>query len=102
MREAEGRESEEVAAQSEKEKNRGGELKGSRTDEREREEEEGARPQPVPRLGDEAFWTGSHVGSALYVLKRDVFIRISVGGSGDLASKFEKSKTLAQVALRRL
>jgi hypothetical protein len=68
----------------------------------EKEEERKSPPERVPDLGDEAFWTGSHVGSALYVLKGDVFIRISVGGSGDLASKLEKSKTLAQVALRRL
>jgi hypothetical protein len=66
------------------------------------EEENKSPPQRIPGLGDEAFWTGSHVGSALYVLKGDVFIRISVGGSGDLASKLEKSKTLAQLVLKRL
>ncbi len=74
-----------------------------RKDKRQEEEEERkSPPERVPDLGDEAFWTGSHVGSVLYVLKRDVFIRISVGGSGDLASKLEKSKTLAQGALKRL
>ena len=45
---------------------------------------------------------GRQVGSALYVLKEDVFIQISVGGSGDAASKLEKSKTLAQFILKRL
>jgi hypothetical protein len=39
------------------------------------EEERKSPPERVPDLGDEAFWTGSHVGSALYVLKGDVFIR---------------------------
>jgi hypothetical protein len=68
----------------------------------EEEEERTLPPERVPDLGDEAFWTGSHVGSALYVLKGDVFIRISVGGSGDLANKLEKSKRLAQLALKRL
>jgi hypothetical protein len=68
----------------------------------EEEEERKSPPERVPDLGDEAFWTGSHVGAALYVLKGDVFIRISVGGSGDLASKLEKSKTLAQLVLKRL
>jgi hypothetical protein len=74
-----------------------------RKDKRQEEEEERkSPPERVPDLGDEAFWTGSQVGSALYVLKRDVFIRMSVGGSGDVASKLEKSKTLAQFVLKRL
>src|SRR5207248_7822023 len=34
--------------------------------------------------------------------REDVFIQISVGGSGDAASKLEKSKTLAQFILKRL
>jgi len=63
-----------------------------RKDKRQEEEEEERKspPERVPDLGDEAFWTGSHVGSALYVIKRDVFIRISVGGSGDLASNLRR------------
>ena len=32
------------------------------------EEEEGARPERVNGLGEEAFWLASRVGGALYVL----------------------------------
>jgi hypothetical protein len=66
------------------------------------EEEEGAPPEPVRGVGDEAFWTASRIGGALYVLKRDRFIRISVGGKGDAEAKLKKSKTLARNVLRRL
>lgn len=70
----------------------------------EREEEEGkkAPPQGVPDLGDEAFWMGTQISTALYVLKGHSFIRISVGGAGDQTSKLDKSKKLAQFALKRL
>jgi hypothetical protein len=85
------------------------EKKGERKREREREKEKLAKPEneeeeaqmePVRGVGDEAFWSGSRVGGALYVLKRDRFIRISVGGKGDNQAKLQKSKTLAQKALR--
>jgi hypothetical protein len=66
------------------------------------EEEEGAPPEKVNGLGDEAFWIASRVGGALYVLKKDQFFRISVGGAGDEKSKLKKSKTLAQQVLKRI
>ena len=66
------------------------------------EEEEGAAPEKVKDLGDEAFWMASRVGGALYVLKKDVFFRISVGGAGDERTKLKKSKTLAQQVLKRI
>jgi hypothetical protein len=66
------------------------------------EEEEGAAPEKVNGLGDEAFWIASRVGGALYVLKKDVFFRISVGGAGDEKVKLKKSKTLAQQVLKRI
>jgi hypothetical protein len=68
-----------------------------------REEEEGsAPPKPVRGLGDEAFWTASRFGGALYVLKGQRFIRLSVGGAGDEQTKLTKTETLARAALRRL
>jgi hypothetical protein len=74
--------------------------------ERPREKEEGEEekkgPLVVEGVGDEAFWTGTRVGGALYVLKGDSYLRISVGGAGDQAQKIEKSKTLAEKALKRL
>ncbi len=66
------------------------------------EEEESTPPQKVSGVGDDAFWLGSRVGGAIYVLKGNAYIRISVGGSGDQASKIKKSKTLAQKAIARL
>jgi hypothetical protein len=42
------------------------------------------------------------VGGALYVLKGNNYIRISVGGAGDQADKIRKSKALAQSILGRL
>ena len=66
------------------------------------EEEEGAAPQKVEGVGDEAFWTGNRVGGALYVLKHNAYIRVSVGGAGDQKAKLEKSKALARMALKRL
>ena len=74
---------------------------GARREEGE-EGEEAAKPEKVNGLGDEAFWIGSRVGGALYVLKKDLFFRISVGGAGDEKAKLNKSKTLAQNVLKRL
>jgi hypothetical protein len=56
----------------------------------------------VEGIGDEAFWTGNRVGGALFVLKGNAYLRISVGGAGDQAAKIEKSKTLAASALKQL
>jgi hypothetical protein len=68
------------------------------------EEEEGHRPplKRVEGLGEQAYWSGSRVGGALYTLKKNSIVRVSVGGPGDEAHKMEKSKALAQKALERL
>ncbi len=75
----------------EKDKRRGGE-----------EEEEGAPPQRVTGIGDEAYWINSRVSGALYVLKGNRFIRVSLGGTDDDAARQRKAKTLAQKVLARL
>ena len=73
---------------------------------REREEEgdakEASPPVRVKDLGDEAFWVGSPVGGALYVLKNDLYCRISIGGAGDQKAKLNKSKMLAQKILNKI
>jgi hypothetical protein len=69
---------------------------------RKKEEGEEKEPLKVDGIGDEAFWTGNRVGGALYVLKGNSYIRISVGGAGDQAQKIEKSKALALAVLKRL
>ena len=66
------------------------------------EEKEAAPPERVKGLGDEAFWVASPVGGAIYVLKKDLFFRISVGGPGDQKTKLNKSKLLAQKVLTKL
>jgi hypothetical protein len=60
-----------------------------------------APPEKITSLGDEAFWMGDLVGGALYVLKDNSYIRISVGGANDQASKMKKSKMLAEMILKR-
>lgn len=68
----------------------------------EEEEEEGSPPQKIRGIGDEAYWTGSRVGGALYVLKGHSYVRISIGGAADQATKIKKTKALAAKALARL
>jgi hypothetical protein len=83
-----------------------GEHKSERGKEREKDKgkegEEKGGPQKVEGVGEEAFWSGSRVGGALYVLKGESYVRISVGGAGDQAQKLEKCKTLAGFVLKRL
>jgi hypothetical protein len=69
-----------------------------------RGEEEGEKipPKKIDGVGEEAFWSGSRVGGALYVLQKDYILRISVGGPDDQETKISKSKALAQKALERL
>jgi hypothetical protein len=69
---------------------------------RKEEREESIPPKKIDGLGDESYWTGGRLGGALYVLKNDKFIRISVGGPHKEETKIDKSKALAQKALRRL
>lgn len=71
-------------------------------EERDLGEEKGARPEKIAGVGDDAYWEASGMSGALYVLKKDVVFRISVGGPGDVKSKLDKSKTLAQKALARI
>jgi hypothetical protein len=71
-----------------------------REEREEREEEKGALK--IPGIGDEAFWTGTRVGGALYVLKDNYYIRVSVGGAEEQGQKIEKTKTLAANVLKRL
>lgn len=60
------------------------------------------KPKPVPGVGDGAYWAGNNKSGALYVLKNDKLVRISIGGADDEAMKIQKTKTLAEKALHRL
>jgi hypothetical protein len=97
-RESEGEREKERNKKSEKER----EKEKARDKNREEEEEEAVPPQKIAGVGDEAFWTGSRVGGALYVLKGSSYLRVSVGGAGNQQSKINKSKALARLALKRL
>ncbi len=66
------------------------EKDGARAGKKE-EEEKSAPPQKVNGVGDEAFWMGSRVGGALYVLKGSNYLRISVGGAGDSDENHSKA-----------
>jgi hypothetical protein len=65
-------------------------------------EEEGRKPRRMEGLGEEAYWVGTPITGALYVLERDSFIRISVGGVREEDVRIEKSKALARAILNRL
>ncbi len=55
--------------------------------------------EPIAGLGDAAIWAGNTNAGALYVLKDNAILRISVGGSGE---KLEKTKKLAARALSKM
>lgn len=59
-------------------------------------------PEPVEGLGDEAFWAGNEKIGALYALKGNSYIQLSVGGGDDKSTRLKKSRDLAQVVLSRL
>jgi len=69
---------------------------------REQDEEKGRPPKKMEGIGDAAYWTANRMGGALYVLKSDVFIRISVGGPESEEAKINNCKALAEKALSRL
>jgi hypothetical protein len=71
-------------------------------DEREESDEKKQEPRRLAGLGDEAFWVGDPVTGALYVLRGEVFLRVSVGGSPDQSEKIKRARTLAIYALKRL
>jgi hypothetical protein len=66
------------------------------------EEEGGSPPQKISGVGEDAYWSGNRVGGALYVLTKDAFVRISVGGADNAETKINKSKQLAEKAVSRL
>ena len=71
-------------------------------DERDESDEKKQEPRRLAGLDDEAFWVGDPVTGALYVLRGEVFLRVSVGGSADQSQKIKRATTLAIYALKRL
>jgi len=66
------------------------------------EEAESTRPRMIKGVGEQAYWVGSPMVGALYVLKGDTFLRISVGGVREEAARIQKSVALARLALKHL
>jgi hypothetical protein len=66
------------------------------------EEEEGNPAKRVTGVGDEAFWVGNRISGALYVLKGDSIIRLSLGGEDDQNARMEKTTALARIVVSRL
>ncbi len=60
------------------------------------------KPKSVAGIGDGAYWVGNNKIGALYALKKNKLVRISVGGADDEREKVDKSKVLVEKALRRL
>lgn len=65
------------------------------------EEEKKIPPKKIDGVGDEAYWSGNRFGGALYVLRKDLIIRVSVGGADNEQTKIDKCKALAQKAIDR-
>jgi len=88
-------------ASGEKEKAEKKPLAGSKKQEKE-EDDESTRPRAIAGVGEEAYWVGGPMVGALYVLKGNTFVRISVGGVREESARIEKSVVLARLALKRL
>ncbi len=65
-------------------------------------EKEKTPPRAVQGVGAAAYWTGSSITGALYVLHGNRHIRISLGGPGDANAKIDKAEALAEFILKRL
>jgi hypothetical protein len=90
----------EEEAEKEREKEKAEAARGERR--RGEEEEERRPPKKIEGVGEEAFWSGNRFGGALYVLKKETIVRVSVGGPGDEEKKINSSKALAEKAINRL
>lgn len=60
------------------------------------------KPKPVTGVGDGAYWVGNNKAGALYVLKKDKLVRISIGGPDDEETKIKKTQVLAEKVLKRI
>jgi hypothetical protein len=60
-----------------------------------------SRARPISGVGEEAYWTGNRLAGALYVLKEEAFLRISVGGLNDERARIAAAKALALAAVTR-
>lgn len=67
----------------------------------ERDEDEGeTRTERIAGIGDAAYWSGNEKSGALFVLRKDAVISMSVGGTEDQAARIKKARALAQKVLK--
>ena len=85
-----------------KEKKSAGTEKKSVVERKEQQEEESTRPRAIAGLGEDAYWVGGPIAGALYVLKGNTFLRLSVGGIREESVRIEKSKALARIAIKHM
>jgi hypothetical protein len=81
---------------------RQGETREAPRKDEKREQESETEARSIGGVGDEAFWSGTGVAGALYVLRGNTFIRVSVGGINNERERIETSRQLAVTALARL
>lgn len=91
------REREREKAKEKKEKSAGQPEQG-----REEEEEEGGNAERINGVGEQAYWVKTGPTASLYVLKKNQFLILSIGGGDAEPIKLRKTKALAQQALKRL
>jgi hypothetical protein len=65
-------------------------------------EAESHQPRVINGLGEEAYWVGTPIAGAIYVLVGDRFLRVSVGGVKQESARIEKSTALARAIIERL
>jgi hypothetical protein len=75
---------------------------GKKAQKPEPEDERARKPRRIEGLGEEAYWVGTPITGALYVLQGDTFVRISIGGVGEESVRIEKSKVLARAVVKHL
>ena len=68
----------------------------------EHEKERDTEARLIAGVGEEAYWTGNRFAGALYALRGDLFLRISVGGIRDEQARIATAKAMALAALKRL
>jgi hypothetical protein len=61
---------------------------------------EGRELHRIAGLGEEAYWVGTSITGALYVLQGRKFLRISVGGVHEESARIEKTRVLARAAMK--
>jgi hypothetical protein len=86
----------------EKERKAKGENKQGEARSEEEEEKEKLTVERVSGLGEQSYWVQGGPSAALYVLKKNQFLILSLGGGDSDAIKLKKTKELAGQALKRL